>query len=228
LPEATGSVAPLCVCGLAAEARVARAAGFPVVVGAADRRRTTALVESSVSRVSCLVSFGLAGALAPELRVGEVIVSTDVIAANKRWWAGRQFRDRVADLARGIGARQGAVLGVEAILATAAQKSRAWNETRASAADLESDIVAALATSAGIPFVVVRAISDPAQRELPPAALLPLSEDGVPKLARVLASVLRRPNQITALIGLARDTRTALSALAGPARVLHALVTAAA
>jgi adenosylhomocysteine nucleosidase len=226
LPKEAGSAVPLCVCGLAAEAKIARAAGFPVVVGAADRRRTTALVESAVNRVSCLVSFGLAGALAPELRIGDVIVSTDVIAADKRWWAARQFRDQIADLARGIGARQGAVFGAEATLATAAQKSRAWNETRASAVDLESDIVAGIATSAGIPFVVVRAISDTAQRELPPAALIPLSADGTPKLARVLGSVLRRPGQVAALIGLARDARTALSALAGPARALHGLVAA--
>jgi adenosylhomocysteine nucleosidase len=224
LPEATGSAAAVCICGLAAEAKIARAAGFSVVIGAGDRNRTAALVESAVGRANCLVSFGVAGALAPQLRTGDVIISTEVIGADRRWWAQRQFRDRIADLARAIGALEGPVFAAEAILATPAEKGRAYRETNALAVDLESDLVARTATSAGIPFVVVRAIGDAADRELPPAALIPLSEDGTPKLARVLASVLRRPRQLASLVGLARETRTALSALAGPARALHGLM----
>lgn len=196
------------------------------MVGVGNRSRTTTLVESAARQANCLISFGIAGALAPELQTGGVIVSTNVIAAEKRWWAEKQFRDRIADFARGIGAREGPVLGAPAILATAAQKSRAWSETRAVAVDLESDIVARIATSAGIPFVVLRSIADPAYHELPPAALIPLSEDGTPRLARVLASVLRQPRQVASLVGLAREVRTAQLALAGPARALHGFLAA--
>jgi hypothetical protein len=56
---------------------------------------------------------------------------------------------------------------------------------------------------------------------LPPAALIPLAEDGTPAFARVFQEVLRRPRQIAALFGLARETRQALIALAGPARALR-------
>ncbi len=224
--ETTGPAATLCICGLAAEAKIARAAGFSVLVGAGDRSRTTTLVESVVRQANCLISFGIAGGLAPELRTGAVIVSTNVIAADKRWWAEKRFRDRIADFARGIGALEGPVLGAAAILATAAQNSRAWNETRAVAVDLESDIVARIATSAGMPFIVLRSIADAAYRELPPAALIPLSEDGTPRLARVLASVLRQPRQLASLVGLAREVRMAQLALAGPARALHGLLAA--
>ncbi len=197
-----------------------------MVVGGGNRSRTTTLVESAVRQANCLISFGIAGGLAPELRTGDVIVSTNVIAADKRWWAGKRFRDRIADFARAIVALEGPVLGTEAILATAAQKSRAWSETRALAVDLESDIVARIATSAGIPFVVLRSIADAAYRELPPAALIPLSQDGTPRLARVLASVLRQPRQLASLVRLAREARTAQLALAGPARALHGLLAA--
>ena len=136
------------------------------------------------------------------------------------------FQDRVADLAREIGGFRGAVLGASAILATEADKSRAWRETGALAVDLESAVVARIASQAGIPFLVVRTIADTACRELPPAALIPLSEAGTPNLARVLGSVLRRPRQIGTLIRLARETRMALLALAGPARALRGLVAA--
>ena len=68
---------------------------------------------------------------------------------------------------------------------------------------------------------MLRTIADPARRELPPAALIPLAEDGTPAFSRVVAEVLRRPHQIAALFGLARETRQALMALAGPARALR-------
>ncbi|MGA8551855.1 MAG: hypothetical protein WB678_16640 [Stellaceae bacterium] len=215
--------ATLCICGLAAEARIARAAGFSAIVGAGDRIRTAALVEGAVRRASCLVSFGIAGALSPELRSGDVVISTKVVAGGWIWRAPEPFATRVADLGGRIGALEGAVLGAAGILATAAEKRRAWAETGALAVDLESDVVARIASAAGIQFVVLRAIADAACRELPPAALIPLADDGTPNLARVLACVLRRPRQVSALIGLARETRIALSALAGAAPALHGL-----
>jgi adenosylhomocysteine nucleosidase len=215
--------ATICVCGLAAEAGIARAAGFCAIVGAGDRLRTAALVEGAVRRASCLVSFGIAGALAPQLGSGAVIVSTDVVAHGQSWRAAEPFARQVSDLACSIGALEGAVLGTPAILATVDEKRRAWSETGALAVDLESDLVARVASAAGIPFVVVRTIADAASRELPPAALIPLAENGAPRLIRVLACVLRRPRQVSALIGLARETRTALSALALTADALHGL-----
>jgi len=216
----------LCTSGLAAEARIATAAGFPVIIGGGNRERTTALVEEAVRRASCLMSFGIAGALSPDLRAGDVVISAEVVLDGQRWRADEGFQDRVGELTREIGAYRGAVLGADAILATELAKSRAWTETGALAVDLESAVVARIASQAGIPFLVVRTIADTAFRELPPAALIPLSEAGTPNLARVLISLLRRPRQLGTLIGLARETRMALLALAGPARALRGLAAA--
>jgi hopanoid-associated phosphorylase len=214
----------LCTSGLAVEAKIARAVGFPVVIGAGDRERTAALVESAVQGANCLVSFGIAGALAPDLRAGDVVISAEVVADGQRWRADAEFQDRVADLARTIDAFRGPVFGAKAILASEAEKKHAWRDTGALAVDLESDVVARIASRSGIPFLVARTIADTAYRELPPAALIPLSEAGTPNLARVLASVLRRPAQIWTLIRLARETRMALAALTGSAHALRDLV----
>jgi hopanoid-associated phosphorylase len=213
--------------GLEAEARVARAAGFPVIVGGGDHERTTGLIERAAERAHCLVSFGVAGALAPGLRPGDVILSGEVIEEDRRWAPSDEFHRRLLDLAWQIGSFEGPVLGARNILATEEAKMAAWRETGALAVDMESAIVARAAEQAGIPFVVLRAIADPATRELPPAALIPLSEDGTPALAQVLAEVLRRPRQIPALVGLARETRRALAALVAPARALHGLLATA-
>jgi hypothetical protein len=213
----------LCTSGLAAEAKIARAAGFPAIIGAGDRQRTAALIEEAVQRANCLMSFGIAGALATHLRPGDVVISTEVVSDGYRWTAEPAFQTRAAALAREIGAFEGVVFGASAILATEEEKSRARRDTGALAVDLESDVVARIASRAGIPFLVARTIADTACRELPPAALIPLSVAGTPDLARVFASVLRRPRQIANLVALARETRMALLALAGSAHALRGL-----
>jgi len=153
-----------------------------------------------------------------------VIVSGEVVSERCRWVVEPQYRRQVSEFARSIGAVEGPVLGASSILATQMEKTRAWIATRAVAVDLESEIVARTATALGIPFIVLRTIADTARRDLPPAALVPLSADGKPDLLGVLAAVLRRPFQIAGMMGLAQETRIALSALIGPARALRELV----
>lgn len=222
----TGPARPariICICGLAAEARVARAAGFEALVGAGDRMRTAAFVQGAVERADLLVSFGIAGGLAPELRAGDVVVSSDIVSAEGARPAAERSKALSARLAQEIGAVEGRVLGAGEIVATAAAKHWAYRETGALAVDLESDIVARIAGAAGIAFLALRAIADAADRDLPPAALVPLAKDGRAQLARVASALLRRPFQAAALMRLARDARTALAALRAPARALHGL-----
>jgi len=218
----------LCTSGLAAEAEIALAAGFSVVLGAGDRDRTAALVAEAAVQTDCLISFGIAGGLSPELKAGTVIVSGEVISEQCNWAIQPRYRRQLTEFAQSIGAVEGPVFGARAIIGTKAEKRRAWTMTRSLAVDLESEIVARIAASLGIPFIVLRAIADTAHRNLPPASLVPLSADGTPHLSRVFGSVLRRPSQLVEMIGLAREARTALSALIGPARVLRGLVGATA
>ncbi len=89
------------------------------------------------------------------------------------------------------------------------------------AVDLESHRVAAAAERARIPFLVFRVIADAAERDLPPAALVPLTKSGHPSM-RVLGSIVARPGQIPGLLTLARETRVALEALRQGARALSA------
>src|SRR5437764_178293 len=150
----------LCTSGLAAEARVAREAGFQVSVGAGDPERTTALVKDAARDAKCLVSFGVAGGLSPHLKPGHVILSAEVIGDDHHWRPNERFQQQIRGLGGRIGALEGAVLGSRAILATEDDKTRAWRETGAVAVDLESAIVARAAEAAGIPFLVLRTIAD--------------------------------------------------------------------
>ena len=89
------------------------------------------------------------------------------------------------------------------------------------AVDLESGAVARVAQAHGLPFAAPRAIADPATRTLPPAALVPLKPSGGIDLPRILLSVLAKPAQIPALIGLARDAGQARGGLVARVKTLR-------
>jgi len=217
----------VCISGLAVEAKIARTAGFAVVTGAGDRDRTAALVATAAAQTDCLVSFGIAGGLSPELKTGTVVVSGEVVSEGQHWAIEPSLRHQLSEFAQSIGAVEGLVFGASSILATQTEKERVWFISRALAVDIESEIVARTATEFGIPFIVLRSIADTARRDLPPASLVPLTASGKPDLLKILSAVLRQPFQVPGMIGLARETRIALSALIGPARALRSLVASA-
>jgi adenosylhomocysteine nucleosidase len=108
-------------------------------------------------------------------------------------WAGRLA-------ARLPGARLGAILGVDAMVAEAAGKAALHRETGALAVDMESHVAARVARRHNLPFAAARAISDAADRSLPPAARVGMRPDGGMDLPGVLRALARDPCQLPALI----------------------------
>ncbi len=80
--------------------------------------------------------------------------------------------------------------------------------------------MAEAARFAGVPFLVLRAIVDPAHRPLPEGVTGSLRADGSLDFRLLLRSLAEHPGQITALPGLARDLRRAGSSLRLAARLL--------
>ena len=115
---------------------------------------------------------------------------------------------------RRIAAHDGDLLGLTGAAASVAEKAALRARTGAVAIDLESHIVAAAAARAKKPFMVLRAVADPAGFALPPAALVGHDAAGRAALGAVMLSLLRHPRQLPALLRLARDYRAALKSLA--------------
>jgi adenosylhomocysteine nucleosidase len=159
--------------------------------------------------VGALMSFGLAGGLDPALAAGMLVVPRRVVSAAGVW-----STDPALTGACG-GSTAESIFAGRNIVPTAAEKAALHRLTGAAAIDLESGEVAAAAARHDLPFVVVRAICDPADRDLPPAALAALNSAGAIGLGRVLASLLRAPWQLPLLLALARDAAAARRTLAG-------------
>jgi hopanoid-associated phosphorylase len=212
------------VTGLEAEARVARRAGIIAQPSGGIATQTVAIAEKLLSDgAEALISFGIAGALAPPLTPGCVLLPRAVIdEAGARYAVDGAWRMQIALALRGPGLRidEGDLLGAREAAASPARKAELYRMTGAVAVDLESHLVAQVAARAARPFLVLRAVSDSAAQALPDAAIHGLAPNGKPALGRVLLSVARDPRQIPALIKLAGNTRRALDALGSALRVI--------
>jgi adenosylhomocysteine nucleosidase len=213
------------VTGLAAEAGVARRAGLAAQPSGGIAAQTTAIAETLLREgAEALISFGIAGALAPALRPGTLLVPRAVIdERGVRYAVDSEWRMKIVDALRGAGLRldDGDLLGARDAAASPARKAELHRITRAVAIDLESDLVAQVAMRALRPFLVLRAVADSASQALPDAAIHGLAPNGRPALGRVLLSIARDPRQIPALIKLAGDTRRALDALRSALRAVE-------
>jgi adenosylhomocysteine nucleosidase len=145
-----------------------------------------------------LVSFGLAGALADELRVGDVLDATRVVdAAGTTLWEGAGLGVR--------GAKPGTVLGSDVLVYDAAERRRLREASGADAVDMESGVLARSGRLAG----VVRAISDGIDSDVEGVDAT-IRDDGRTDVAGLLRWVARkRGNAIRSM----RDAVRALSAL---------------
>jgi hopanoid-associated phosphorylase len=171
----------------------------------------TALDEAIKRGCNGVISFGIAGGLAPDLAVGAWVVATGVIAARKRYPTDRDWSRRL--LTALGGAVHADIAGVDAPVVQPDEKRLLHHATSSVAVDMESHVAAEAAEVHGLPFAACRVILDPAHRALPPAALIDLRPRGTPDVPAVLRSVICHPRQLPALLNVAADARAAQLAL---------------
>jgi adenosylhomocysteine nucleosidase len=195
------------VVGLVAEARIARSLGQVVAGNGTAAGALAAAERLAATGARALLSFGIAAGLDPALRPGALVIPRAVLLRGEA----RPIDPEM--LAALGGATMDLILAKGDLAKDAGAKRQLWQQTGAAALDLESGAVACAAQRHGLRFAVLRAICDPAERALPPAALVALDQDGAIRSLRVLASVAAAPSQIPALFALARDAAAARRAL---------------
>jgi hopanoid-associated phosphorylase len=197
--------------GLAKEARMAKRAGLVPVIGAANSKLLMRRLKAIAPNARGIVSLGLAGALAPLPQVGDAVIASHVVfgmdhyACDPGW--SRVLRTKLPE------AHSVVMAGVDMPAGHIGAKKDLFRETGAHAVDMESHIAARFAAERGIPFVVLRVISDDAHRTLPPAALERLSVKGNPRIWAITRSMLRERGQLRELIRTAREAGVAFRTL---------------
>jgi adenosylhomocysteine nucleosidase len=203
-------VSVIAVVGLPREARIVGTVAVPVIAGGRVdivRRR----IENEIPGISGVISIGIAGALSPEMRVGDCIVAREIVVGAKRFRTDTTWSDGLAG--RIPEARSGAIAGVLRPAGDRTAKALLHHATGADAVDMESGIAAEVAASRDLPFAALRIISDDAFDSLPHAALVAMKPGGGIDIGAVMGSLLTRPAQIPRLIGTARDAGRAFRVL---------------
>ena len=195
--------------GLAFEARIAAGPGVLVVCRG---RETADLLRLAIGAgYRSIISFGVAGGLAPDLLPGDCVVASAIVdypavPPTDPLWS-RKLAEMVPD------ARHGPIVGVNSVVSDPADKRKLHAFTRAVAVDMESHLVARLADAHGLAFAAVRVIIDPAHRAVPPAALLAMAPGGSTDVSAMLWEIFARPSQVSPLMRLAADALAARAAL---------------
>ena len=197
-----GDSSAICLCGMGANA--ARKAATKLRAGGA----------------TSLISFGVAGALDSKLRPGDLLLP-ESIYSGRLLPVSVTWRDRVQKcLPSHLRIIGGKLATSKKVLTSLIEKREFAKITGACAVDLESGAVAEVAENSDMPFLAIRAISDPIEFSPPRALLDAVNPDGSANLSQILSLLLQRSVTLSTLLRLAREVRTARSTLSTV--VLHA------
>ena len=195
---------------LSFEARVAAGPGISVLCGSAQRYIDK--LESAVrAGGSGIISIGIAGGLAPGLSPGDWVVASGVVTDGIRIPTNNLWSQRLLDALPS--ATHADISGSDAPVVARADKRSLHEADGTVAVDMESHIAARIAARYGVPFAACRVIIDPAERNLPPAALVGMRDDGRPDVLAVIRSLCQQPRQVFALLRVIADARAARTAL---------------
>ena len=201
----------IAVTGMQREARIASGPGVKTISGGGKASLAGKLERVAADGVDGIISIGIAGGLAPQLKSGDCVIGSEVVSGGVRIAADPAWTARLAAaLAHAFVAP---IAGQNAIILEKHGKADLFRETGAYAVDMESHIVARVARARRIPFAVLRTIADPAASQLPPLVSSALNEDGSVNIAAVLAGLMARPYDIPALLRAARESNRAFAAL---------------
>jgi len=182
-----------------------------VEVGGVGRARAEAAATRLLDcGVKALVSWGLAGGLDPSLEPGTVVIPEVVVGADGMCLrADLGWRVRLlAKIDDCVHISTDPILHVDEVITSPNRKRELHERRYAAAVDMESFAVATVAQDAGVPWIVVRAVADTADHELPGAVTEICDVRGRLRVGAVLGLVFR-PRLWPVLITLGRANAAA-------------------
>ena len=174
-----------------------------------------------------VVSFGVCGGLDPTLRPGDIVLGTEVVLDSEsvttdpaltQWLERRLVSSGERAICGKVAAAHEPVLTVE-------DKSALRAATGAVAVDMESFAAGRFAKACGAPFAILRAVSDPAERDLPPLVVAAVDPAGGVNVVALIRGLVGSPTQLSGLMAAALDSAAAFRVLRRCGR-LHGLFAA--
>jgi adenosylhomocysteine nucleosidase len=169
-------------------------------------------VESALQGApDACVSSGLAGALCPEYRVGDIVAARRVVRPGSDAFLSSD--DEFLTEAVACGAKLGKGLVTSDALAVSSEQKCALAQF-GDTVDMESYAVLKAAHGFGVPAIAVRGISDAADEELPLDFSRVMNDRGEVEPLRLLGHLARRPRCIPSVVRFGRQCREGTRRLA--------------
>jgi nucleoside phosphorylase len=180
--------------GFTREARTIVDPGVVAITGggiAANLER--ALTAAAANGASGIVSYGLTGGLADGLKIGDWIIA-DRLSGAIEIETDAAWRDALRK--RLPEARVGGFFADGRMIDTVAEKRALGVKHNALGVDMESHVAAKVAQAHGLPFAIVRVVSDEVGHLLPHAITVSMRPDGGLHTAEMVKSLATNPRQI--------------------------------
>ena len=150
---------------------------------------------------SLVLTCGFAGALNPELKVGDVLFGDDT-------------EKELAETLRSAGAVAAKFYCATQVATTAAEKASLRQSTGADAVEMESAVIREICRERKIPSATVRVISDTADEDLPLDFNLLMTPEQAISFTKLALALMKSPGKVPRLLALQRNTRHAAQRLA--------------
>ncbi len=178
--------------------------------------------------VSCLVSFGCAGALSPELKPGDLILPEEVLSMEKYRLpvsdntgnpetlpeevhsAGKSYKvdaglhaaikQRLSQ--KNVSIHTGTLVSADKTLATVSAKQELYEQTGAAAVDMETAGILDAAECSGLPAIALRVITDPADQAIPETVLRRVNDFGETNVLGLAIDLVTSPGKIPTILHL--------------------------
>ena len=202
--------------------------GFPITLVQAGVGKNVSEIIHQLSkyfRIQLMISSGFAGSVNPQVGVGDLIIGKHVLAS-LREVSEEEIRidstlpcdASVVELAvklcstNSLRFHCGDILSVDKIIRQSSLKRHIGKQTSAIAVDMESFAIAERANAMGIPFVIVRAISDGMDEDMEIGENMVTKGGGV-NISATARYLLNKPHRIPYLNRLRKQTRLATNTL---------------
>jgi nucleoside phosphorylase len=160
--------------------------GFYLTAKGVGARCAAAAVDAALQKfpAEAVVSTGFCGALAPEMKAGDIVVGTEVVNGTRRFLALAPMSNTAH--------HTGGVASIDHVAQTAKEKAQLY-ATGAIAVEMEAAGVAERAAARNLPFYCVKVVTDLAGEDMANDFNSALRPDGHFATMVILRSSLRQP-----------------------------------
>lgn len=175
-------------------------------------RAAQSLIELTVD---ALVSWGVAGALDPQLKSGDTVLPVELVdTEGQHYQVSQTWHAALSNKINGHGVYStGRLLSTSDVQHDPQQKTRLGQSVQAVAIDMESTAVAKVARDAHKPFVVIRTIFDTVSMQIPSSSINATDEYGRVSVLKLMTGLLRSPAELLQYPGLTSAFTKARSSL---------------